>query len=43
MEATTYVAHIQALSRVGPGRTASIQFMTPLLQTSPLGMTKLSF
>lgn len=36
MEATTYVAQVQALSRLGPGRTTSIQFTTPLLQASPV-------
>jgi len=36
-EGITYLVHVQALSRAGAGRVASIHFTTPLLQRVPVG------
>jgi len=37
LEGVTYLVHVQALSRSGAGRVASIHFTTPLLQLVPVG------
>jgi len=37
IEGTNYLVRVQALSKSGSGRVASIQFTTPLLQLTPLG------
>jgi hypothetical protein len=35
-EGTTYLVRVQALSKMGAGRIASVQFTTPLLQIKPI-------